>query len=41
MFRCIFSLLYALTGFSITYLDEGEEYGETSEYKFHPFKKKS
>ena len=36
----LFSLLYAFTGFSVTYLDEGEEYGETSEYKFRPFKKK-
>lgn len=37
----IFSLIYAFSGFSITYLDEGEEYGESAEYKFKPFKKKS
>lgn len=36
----IFSIIYALTGFSISYLDEGEEYGETAEYKFKPFAKK-
>lgn len=37
----IFSLLYAFTGFSVTKLDEGEEYGASLEYKFRPFQKKS
>ena len=35
----VFTLIYAFTGFTIAKLDEGEEYGETEEYKFKPFKK--
>lgn len=31
----IISLFYGMTGFTMTRLDEGEEYGETNEYKFN------
>lgn len=37
----IISLIYGLTGFSITKLDKNEVYGETNEYKFSPFAKNS
>lgn len=37
----IISLIYGLTGFSITKLDKNEVYGETNEYKFNPFTKNS
>lgn len=37
----IVSLIYGVTGFSMTMLDEGEEYGETEVYKYTPQKTKA